>query len=55
MTTGAIFGLLIVAHVWRVFEEGTHAARDPWFVAFTAVAAVLCVWAWRLLRASSRS
>jgi hypothetical protein len=50
MTTGAIFGLITMAHVWRVFEEGTHLATDPWYVLITLAAAALCLWAWRLLR-----
>ena len=48
--TGALFGLLVVLHIWRALEEGARVARDPWFVAFTVVAAGLCLWAWRLLR-----
>jgi hypothetical protein len=27
MTSGAIFGLITLAHVWRVFEEGTRLRR----------------------------
>jgi hypothetical protein len=50
MTTGAIFGLIVLAHVWRVAEEGSHLARDPWYVLTTAAAAALCLWAGRLLR-----
>jgi hypothetical protein len=48
MTTGSVFGLLVVVHVWRVVEEG-HLARDPMFILTTAVAAALCLWAWRLV------
>lgn len=29
MTTGVVFGLLVVAHVWRIIEEGSHVAKDP--------------------------
>ena len=49
-TTGIIFGLLALAHVWRVVEEGTHLATDPWYVLITLAAASLCLWAWRLIR-----
>jgi tellurite resistance protein TehA-like permease len=45
VTTGSAFGLLVVAHVWRMIEEGPRLARDPVFVAFTVAAAVFCVWA----------
>jgi hypothetical protein len=55
MTTGTLFGLLVVAHVWRVIEEGLHLAKDPWFVLITTAAAALCLWAWRVLRLMPRS
>ncbi len=54
MTTGAVFGLLTLAHLWRMIEEGTHLATDPWWVLITVAAAALCLWAWRLLRLSAR-
>lgn len=54
-TTGILFALLAVTHVWRVFEEGRHLARDPFFVLVTLAAAALCLWAWRLLRLSTRT
>ncbi len=53
-TTGVVFGVLAVAHIWRVIEEGPHLATDPWYVLITVAAAALSVWAWRVLR-SSRS
>jgi hypothetical protein len=53
-TTGVIFGLLALAHIWRVVEEGAHLATDPWYILITLVAAGLCLWAWRLVRASPR-
>ncbi len=49
VTTGIIFALITLAHVWRVFAEGPHLATDPIFVALTFLAAGLSVWAWRLL------
>jgi hypothetical protein len=49
MTTGAVFGLIVLAHVWRVVEEGSHLTTDPGFILLTAAAAALCLWAWRLL------
>jgi len=55
MTTGALFGLLVAAHIWRAIEEGPHLAKDPWFVLFTFVAAGLALWAWRLVRLAPRS
>lgn len=29
MTSGGIFGLITMVHVWRVFEEGTRLATEP--------------------------
>lgn len=55
MTTGTAFGLLVVAHIWRVFEEGSGLAKDPWFILTTMSAAALCLWAWRVLRLVPRS
>ena len=50
--TGAVFGLLALAHVWRVAEEGVRLARDPFFVVITIVATALSAWSWQLLRSS---
>jgi hypothetical protein len=55
ITTGTVFGLITLAHIWRVFAEGSYLATDPVFVLLTVAAAALCLWAWRLLRRSSRS
>ncbi len=55
VTTGAIFGLLTLAHVWRMVEEGAHLAADPFFVLVTLASAVLCLWARRVFRLSARS
>ena len=55
MTTGTVFGLLTLAHIWRVIEEGPHLAKQPWWVLITVAAAVLCLWAVRLLWRPPRS
>ncbi len=55
MTTGVLFGLITMAHVWRVVEEGPDLATNPWYVLMTIAAAALCLWAWRLLRLSTRA
>ncbi|MBA3515920.1 MAG: hypothetical protein H0T77_16280 [Pyrinomonadaceae bacterium] len=55
MTTGAVFGLLVVAHIWRVIEEGPALAKDPLYIVITIAAAALCLWAWRLFWLMSRS
>ena len=55
MTTGAVFGLLTLAHLLRMIVEGRHVAMDPLFVLITVAAGSLCFWAWRLVRHSTRS
>jgi hypothetical protein len=50
ITSGSIFGLIVVAHILRVIEEGTHLATSPSYILLTAAAAGLCFWAWRVLR-----
>lgn len=54
MTTGLVFGVLTLAHLWRMTEE-RQLATEPWYVLITVAAGVLCLWAWRLVRRSSRS
>lgn len=49
ITSGAIFGLLVVAHLARLAVE-PHVARDPVYVLLTIAAAALSVWAFRVLR-----
>jgi hypothetical protein len=55
MTSGSIFGLIVLAHLLRIIAEGPHLARDPGFVFITFAAAALSVWAFRLLRISTGS
>jgi hypothetical protein len=54
-TTGIVFGLITVAHVWRVVAESRALAKDPWFLLISVVAAGLSIWAFRLLRTTTRS
>jgi hypothetical protein len=54
-TTGVVFGLLFVVHIWRVIVEGTQLARDPFWVLITALAGALCIWSLLVLRRSARS
>ena len=55
LTTGTVFGLVAVLHLWRAIAESTSLARDPWFILITLVAVGLCVWAFRLLRLVPRA
>jgi hypothetical protein len=48
-TTGVLFALLVVAHVWRATIEPT-LVRDPWFLIFSVLAAGLSIWAFSLFR-----
>jgi hypothetical protein len=45
ITTGAVFGLLTVAHVLRILTETAALARDPFYVGITLASATLCGWA----------
>jgi hypothetical protein len=54
MTTGMLFGLLVVVHIWRILEEGRHLASDPFYILITTASAAFCIWACRLLRTMTR-
>jgi hypothetical protein len=52
-TTGTLFALLALAHLWRSITEWPGGTPDFPFVVEAAVgvaAAALAVWAWRLAR-----
>ncbi len=53
VTTGTLFGLIVVAHVLRIVAE-PHLAADPWYILLTAAAAGMSVWAWRAARGLPR-
>lgn len=50
VTTAALCGLLTLAHIARMFEEGAHLWREPDFLISTAAAVGIFVWAMLLLR-----
>lgn len=52
MATGTVFGLITLAHLWRMVEE-RQMATEPWYILITVVTAILSVWAWRLVRRST--
>jgi hypothetical protein len=54
-TTGVLFGVLTLVHIWRAIVEGPHLATDPSYILITLASAGLCVWAWRLLRGSPKA
>ncbi|HEU4787891.1 MAG TPA: hypothetical protein VFS57_10790 [Gemmatimonadaceae bacterium] len=45
-----VFGLVTIAHIWRIFGESAALARDPWFIALTVIAAALSIWSALLFR-----
>lgn len=49
MTSGVVFGLVVLLHVARVVAEGTSVATHPGFILSTVVVAGLFLWAMRLL------
>jgi hypothetical protein len=55
MTSGAVFGLLTLAHLVRIMVEGLRLAKDPLYVLITLAAATLTFWAWRVLRLSRQT
>ena len=55
ITSGSVFGLIVLAHIARVFMEGPRVIQDFWFVTFTILAVGLSLWAWRVLRLVPRS
>jgi len=49
ITSGAIFGLITLAHLVRLVLE-RRLIPDPVFIIFTLLSAGLTIWAWRVLR-----
>jgi hypothetical protein len=49
VTTGVIFAILVVVHIWRIGVE-PHLARDPAYWLITAAAGAMSFWAWLALR-----
>lgn len=49
ITTGALFGLLTIAHIVKIILE-RRLIPDPVFIIFTLLSAGLTIWAWRVLR-----
>ncbi len=52
LTTATVFGLITVAHIWRIYVEGMRLAKDPVFVLLTFATTGMCFWAGYLLRRS---
>jgi hypothetical protein len=54
ITTGTVFGLIVVAHILRAIAEGPDLAKNPAYILLTVAAASLSLWAWRVLKAMPR-
>lgn len=52
ITSGTLFGLIMLLHIRRVVEEGPWLATEPSFVLATVVTVIMSVWAFCLLRLS---
>ncbi len=54
ITTGTLFSLVAAAHVLRTIAEWPRLSSDPGFIlegpGLGLLAAVIAVWAWRLLQ-----
>jgi tellurite resistance protein TehA-like permease len=50
ITTGTVFGLITLAHIWRIAQEGSRLLTEPGYLLLTIAAAGLSAWAWVLLR-----
>jgi hypothetical protein len=50
MTTGALFGLLALVHLWRMLGPERALASEPWYLGITLVAGAMSLWAWRVLK-----
>ena len=55
MTTGALFGLLTLVHIWRMIQENRATGDRPLVSPHHCHAAALCLWAFRLVRVSQRT
>ena len=42
LTTGILFGIVTLAHVWRMIEE-RPMATVPWYILITVATGALCV------------
>jgi hypothetical protein len=54
LTTGIVFALLALAHLWRIVGERRELATQPEFMAITLAAAALSAWALIALRRAPR-
>ena len=41
ITTGTLFGVLALVHIWRAIDAEPKLATDPWYILVTLVAAAM--------------
>lgn len=54
VTTGGAFGLLALAHIARMFQEGANLITEPVFLVTTVGSIGVCFWAIILLKRLGR-
>jgi len=55
LTTGAVFLLIVIAHVLRAVAEGAVLLREPAYLLTSAAAVAFLVWAAVLLKRMSHT
>jgi hypothetical protein len=55
ITTGIVFGLIVLGHIARAMAEGLGLVKDPFFILTTLAAVALSLWAWHVFRSIPRS
>ena len=55
VTTGVVFGLIVIAHIARLVAEGPSAFRSPVFVISSLLSIGMVVWSVLVLRRLGRS
>jgi hypothetical protein len=49
-TTGALFSVLALVHLWRAIADSASTPKGPFFIFIAVACAALAVWAWRVRR-----
>jgi hypothetical protein len=55
ITSGIVFGLVVLAHIARAAAEGPSLLKSPIYIVSTLAAIALSLWAWSLLRTIPRT
>ncbi len=50
LTTSVLFGLITLAHLWRIAAETSRLFSEPDFLCLTVLAAGMCSWGIVLVR-----